>query len=195
MITAHMNIRKKDFVQEPKLLAHPNIPHELSGVAPRVILGDLWWEKTKEQVKRSTDFHCKACGRHRSEDAFHNWIECHEVYWFDYKNNVAKFERVVPLCHTCHSFIHSGRLIALYEEDEEVVTYKKVQTVLEHGFALCAQFGVRPFYTTVEAALFIDMFKGDEKIPATWNPDVSRSKKRWKLDIFGTLFTLEDVRR
>lgn len=193
MITAHMNIRKKDFTQEPKLLAHPNIPTDLSGVAPRIILGDLWWDKTKTQVKRSTDFHCKACGRHRSEDVFHNWIECHEVYWFDYKKKVAKFERVVPLCHTCHAFIHSGRLIALL--DEGVINEEKVETVLEHGFALCSQFGVRPFHSSVEAALYINMFEGSSTIPQTWSPETNKRtiRKRWYLDIFGTLFTKDDI--
>ena len=95
---------------EPELLTHPNIPKPLHGVNPRTIMGKEWWDKNRRIVYAERDFHCFACGGHKKEDKFHNWLECHEDYNINYKTGEVTLKRLVALCHCCHSFLHSGLL-------------------------------------------------------------------------------------
>ena len=55
---------------------------------------------------------------HVSEAEFHNWLEVHETYDIDFKAGVAVYSGAVALCHACHQFIHSGRLLAVLEKGE-----------------------------------------------------------------------------
>jgi len=116
----------------PQLLQHPNIPNPLHGMAPRVIKGQEWWDVTRQAAYASTDYHCLACGMHKTENRYHKWLEAHEDYTIDYKNGIMTVKEIIPLCHSCHNFIHSGRLWVTNRK-----TYTgKIADILKHGIKI-----------------------------------------------------------
>lgn len=102
----------------PEILLHPNIPKPLHGVNPRSIKGKEWWDIERQKAYASTDYHCLACGVYKSEADYHQWLEAHELYDYDYKKGRLTFIELVPLCHCCHNYIHSGRMQALVDKGE-----------------------------------------------------------------------------
>ena len=116
---------------KPKLLQHPNIPKPLHGLAPRVVKGQEWWDVVRQEAYASTNYHCLACGVHKTEAKYHQWLEAHEDYNMDYKNGIMTIKEIIPLCHSCHNFIHSGRLSMTAK------TYPgKIADILEHGIKI-----------------------------------------------------------
>jgi len=97
---------------EPKLLLHPNIPKPMHGVNPRSIKGEDWWNTTRREIYEKQDFRCAACGTHKTEAEFHQWLEAHESYTINYKTGVMRLKKIYGLCHCCHSYIHTGLLAA-----------------------------------------------------------------------------------
>jgi hypothetical protein len=126
------------FTPEPKILTQPNIPKPLHGVNPRTILGEAWWQKQREQAKQRSQNHCAACGGGPNSKALKGkpWLECHEVYDFNYKKGRVTFKEVVALCHYCHNFIHSGRLAMIGGKEK---SWDEIQKILEHGLAVLAE--------------------------------------------------------
>jgi hypothetical protein len=119
------------FKTRPEVLLQPNVPKPLHGVAPRVIFGKEWWDRTRREAYASTGQRCLVCGVHKNSALFHRWLEGHEVYRIDYRKGLAVYVETVPLCHACHCFIHDGRLKALLEKGE--VSLDKYRTVMAHG--------------------------------------------------------------
>lgn len=115
----------------PEILLHPNIVKPLHGLAPREIKGKSWWDKQRQIAYQSTDFHCAACGIHKSRAKYHKWLEAHELYEFDYPRGQMIFKEIVPLCHSCHNFIHSGRLQILFDKGE--IEEEKYLDIMDHG--------------------------------------------------------------
>lgn len=116
---------------DPKILQHPNIPPPLHGRNPRTIMGQLWWDKTRLDVYDSNDFHCLACGVHRNEARYYSRLEAHENYTIDYCTGTVNIKNIIPLCHSCHNFIHSGRLYMISKTEDEI---EKACEILKHGF-------------------------------------------------------------
>jgi len=113
----------------PQLLQHPNIPKPLHGLAPRVIKGQDWWDETRQDAYASTNYHCLACGVHKEKAKYHNWLEAHEDYDINYRTGEVNIKQIIPLCHSCHNFIHSGRLSVTAER-------YKIIDILKHGFKI-----------------------------------------------------------
>ena len=125
----------------PEILLHPNIPKPMHGLAPRVIMGDAWWNENRQIAYRSTDFHCAACGVHKRDAKYHQWLEAHELYEMDYENGKMIFKELVPLCHSCHNFIHSGRLQVLVDKGE--IPESKQRDILKHGKQIIKAAGLK----------------------------------------------------
>ena len=132
------------FELRPEILTHPNIPKPLHGTAPRVIKGNDWWDYERKKAYRKNNNCCYACGNHKSEDKFHNWLEAHEYYNIDYEMGTVELKEIVALCHSCHSFIHSGRLLGEYQAGN--ISKEKSLYVLRRGIRICLENNLKPFF-------------------------------------------------
>lgn len=131
----------------PEILTHPNIPKPMHGINPRTIMGDAWWNKIRQEVYASTNYHCIACGTHKSEVLGKNkWLEAHEFWEIDYILGECRINGIYPLCPYCHSFIHSGRLSKLIESSK--ISKDEAIKILEHGFKILQQNNLQCFMAT-----------------------------------------------
>jgi hypothetical protein len=132
-------IQEKEDCMKPEILLHPNIPKPLHGIAPRVVLGEAWWNVERQKAYAAAGYCCEACGIPKGQAAYHRWLEAHEFYKF--QPGLLKLERLVALCHACHNFIHDGRmrmLVSQYEISEE-----KYHAIMAHGFGLLQKAGIK----------------------------------------------------
>lgn len=135
-------------MMNPEILQHPNIPKPLHGLAPRVVLGQYWWDRTRQKAYESTNYHCIACGVHKTDAKYHQWLEAHENFTMDYNKGIMEINSIIPLCHSCHNFIHSGRLYATLTDDTE----EKAKDILRHGFTILEANDLAAFPGTIEVA-------------------------------------------
>lgn len=122
---------------EPGLLEHPNIPKPLHTLAPRVIKGQEWWDVERKKAYNRAAGRCQACGVEFSKAKKFQRPEAHEIYDYDYCTGRLTFNRVVAICHYCHSFIHSGRLRALRNKNE--ISKEEYKEILDHGNKVLSQ--------------------------------------------------------
>lgn len=115
----------------PELLLHPNIPKPLHGINPRTILGQKWWNAQRQLAYAEHDYHCWACGVHKTSAKYHRWLEAHEVYDIDYGTGRVEMKEVCALCHSCHQYIHDGRMQKLFEQGK--LSFEKYIDILAHG--------------------------------------------------------------
>lgn len=130
-----------DLHLRPELLLLPQIPKPLHGMAPRIVLGRQWWDRTRQEAYRKAWFHCLACGIHKTQARAHKWLEGHEVYRTDYVHGRLYYMETVPLCHFCHNYIHQGRLQALF--DARQITQQRYVAILQHGERILAAAGLK----------------------------------------------------
>lgn len=116
---------------QPEILTHPNIPKPLHGMNPRTIMGKAWWDRERKAVYAAQRHRCLACGIHKKEARYHRWLEAHEFYNIDFEQGRVEFSHLVALCHSCHQFIHSGRLLAVTQKGE--MKKSKALEILQHG--------------------------------------------------------------
>jgi hypothetical protein len=162
---------------KPEILCHPNIPKPLHGINPRTIKGERWWNEERQKIYASTDYHCIACGIHKTEARGHKWIEAHEFWDIDYMTGICKILSIEPLCHYCHNFIHSGRLKMILGKQK--TTYEIIN-ILEHGFKILSENNLPAMFYTIDFAKEIGAKTFDVKsnLPVT-NPSIDW--KDWKL--------------
>ena len=134
---------------KPEILTHPNIPKPLHGVSPRTILGEEAWNKIRKEVYKKYDYHCAACGVHKSEAKKHKWLEAHEYWNINNWTGECEVVSIEPLCHYCHNFIHSGRLKMIVGKEK---TIDEVKDILSHGISVLKQRRLKMFVTTAELA-------------------------------------------
>jgi hypothetical protein len=129
--TEKAKLKRQSWEVEPEILLCDNIPRPMHGMAPRVVFNSRWWDKTRRKAYKSTSFCCKACGVLKFNARGRSWLEAHEVYEIDYLLGRMVYIKTVPLCHYCHSYIHSGRLLASVESGE--IKASKFVAVQQHG--------------------------------------------------------------
>ncbi len=137
----------------PHLLSAPNIPKPLHGLNPRTIMGKPAWDEERQKVYASTDYHCAACGVHKSQAKLHKWLEAHEIFDIDYRRGTATLIEIVPLCHFCHAFIHSGLLRVRARKKK--VSAQHVRDVMIHGCEVLRQCNGEIFQGTAELAYLV----------------------------------------
>ena len=116
---------------DPSILLHPQIPKPLHLLNPRTILGDEWWNKCRQEAYARHKYCCYACGTHKLIAKYHNWLEAHEFYSINYKTGEVKFIELVALCHSCHNYIHKGRMTMVVGTDD--MPEEKYLDILTHG--------------------------------------------------------------
>lgn len=134
----------------PDLLLHPNIPKPLHGVNPRSIKGDAWWDKTRKEVYKKNNNCCFACGVHRYDAKYHQWLEAHESYEINYETGEVKLIEIVALCHSCHNYIHDGRMKAQVAANG-LIEIDKFNDIIEHGNRLVANIEPMPVFEGIIA--------------------------------------------
>jgi hypothetical protein len=130
----------------PSILLHPTIPLPLHGLNPRTMKGKSWWDGVRQIAYATNDFRCWACNVHKSKAKYHRWLEAHEAYKIDYLKGRMELDLIVALCHSCHNFIHKGRLSIL--QDSGKITEEKFLDIITHGVSVLEEAGLsllRPF--------------------------------------------------
>ena len=131
-----------DWKPRPEILQCPQIPKPLHGVAPRVVLGQSWWNRERQAAYKSTNYHCIACEVHKSCAKGRQWLEGHEIYSIDYERGRSTYIETVPLCHYCHNFIHDGRLEALLDAGK--IHHSKYVAIKLHGEEILLKHRLKP---------------------------------------------------
>ena len=136
----HDEEKAKSWKVKPRLLLSSNIPQPLHGVAPRVVLGKKWWDKTRQAAYASTNYHCEACGVHKYKARGPKHLEGHELYRINYSKGNMSYVRTAPLCHFCHQYIHDGRLLWLLESQR--ITFQRYTAIIQHGDRILSEAGL-----------------------------------------------------
>lgn len=131
----------KEYPTNPELLLHANIPKPLHGVNPRTIKGKEWWDKTRKEAYAKRGYHCFACGVHVCDAKYYRWLEAHEFYDIDYETGKVTLNEIVALCHSCHSYIHSGLLTIRMETGQ--ITKKMYKEIMQHGQQVLKKAGLK----------------------------------------------------
>ena len=155
---------------KPQVLGQPNIPKALHGINPRTIMGLTAWKRFS-QIKRVNEPYCHACG---AENCI---LDLHEDYDICYSSLTMRIRDYVPLCKSCHSFIHSGLLRVLVAQ--RAVSKERAKQVLERGFELCKASNIKVFSGTIQLARELGM--GDVMVKSWTPPMNSEGWGQWKL--------------
>lgn len=116
-------------------------------------MGQEKWDELRLEIYAKYDYHCAACGVHKSQARGHQWLEAHEYYSIDYHAGRVEIESIEPLCHYCHNFIHSGRLKMIMGKEK---TREEVVEILEHGFMVLSENRLQVFPHTLQLARSVD---------------------------------------
>lgn len=115
----------------PEILLGGNIPPPMHGLAPRVVMGRKWWDKTRKAAAQATRQHCLACGVSKWQAKGRQYLEGHEVFDIDYLLGRMVYVETVPLCHFCHSYIHDGLLRILLATRK--ISHARYVAIIQHG--------------------------------------------------------------
>jgi hypothetical protein len=133
----------------PQILTHPNIPKPLHGLNPRNVLGKDWWDTERRKAQAKYLYRCAACGTTKSNAKKHKWLEGHEFFNINYGTGLCEVVEIVPLCHYCHNFIHSGRLSQIAGAEKTVY---EVKDILSHGLSILEANNLQAFPGTIDLA-------------------------------------------
>lgn len=151
----------------PELLLHPNVPKPLHGMSPRELLGKEWWDKVRQEVYKQAEYRCQACDTPKVWAKYHKWLEAHEVYKYDYTIGRARMVEIVALCHSCHSFIHSGYLRVRL--DRGLIDPKQFQEIVAAGNRLTKNLPKPTVPTEIAEWSKWHIVIGDRIFPTKWS--------------------------
>jgi hypothetical protein len=140
-------------------------------------MGKAAWDEKRCAVYASTDFHCAACGVHKRDALFHAWLEAHEIFRIDYAKGAATLIEIVPLCHACHAFIHSGLLRIRARKKE--VSSDHVRQIMSHGCAVLRDGSGRIFSGTAELCDLVSVDRS--RIPVMPKPRKMATWGAWRM--------------
>jgi len=123
--------KEKPKFKRPDILLHPQIPKPLHGLNPRNLLGQDWWDIQRKKAYAENNYCCWACGIHKNDAKYFQHLEAHECYLYDYDNCSAEMIEVTALCHSCHSYIHDGKM--LMDLRKGLIPKSKFDDILAHG--------------------------------------------------------------
>jgi hypothetical protein len=120
--------------RRPEVLAAPAIPLPMHGMAPRIVLGQDWWDRERKAAFHRTCQHCVACGAGRKEPGRCQVLSGHECYAIDWERGRMTYVETVPLCERCHSFVHPGYLEVRLVKGE--ISAEEYAAIMVHGWSL-----------------------------------------------------------
>ncbi len=161
------------------ILADFNIPKPLHGLNPRTIKGQGWWDEQRCKAYKKHNYHCWACGTHKSNGLVKDrlWLEAHEQYNYiiDKGKGVLTLREIVALCPACHNFIHSGRLVKLVENEEVDLAF--AFTILHRGLTLLKKAGMEPNVFAMHAA---NLLSEEYHNTPSWAQEVKVWLDKWQ---------------
>jgi len=152
---------------DPSILQHPNIPKPLHGLNPRTLLGQSWWDKQRQRAYLKHMYHCHACGIHKDEALYRQYLEAHEYYDIDYARGRMQLTDIVALCYACHNFIHSGRLYVLLLKGE--IPPDRFILIMERGFANLMAADLRYHHHSINVAIQAESYFDMLGIEVSWD--------------------------
>ena len=78
------------------------------------------WDMVRKSTYSEANGKCMICGRPSKR------LEAHEQWSYDLETETQKLERVIAVCHDCHSVIHIGRTQLMGDEDRAIAHFCKV---------------------------------------------------------------------
>lgn len=81
-------------------------PMPLHGVNPRNMMGQFYWDDLRIKTYKEYDYKCGICGSNGQEQGFRHRVEAHELWDYDFDNEIQIFRGVIALCPICHKIYH-----------------------------------------------------------------------------------------
>lgn len=187
-LTVELPYRKPKF-RRPELLLHREIPYSLIGVNPRSLMEQDRWDVVRREVYAQNNYCCFACGTHKLDAEYKNWLEAHETYEYDEDTCIATLKEIVALCHSCHSFIHVRNLVTEQIFHRTNVRKKKlayigergIQLLLSAGFEVPAEKIVYLYpYLSTDLQKEFDIESASKKLLSNNDPCFNKWKLRWE---------------
>ena len=149
------------------LIAMPNLPKPLHGMAPRTLLGKPAWDEMRKSCYEAAGMKCEVCGAEVGKDIKKIQLHAHEVYNIDYKKGTSTFVRCVALCARCHlGGIHTGRAITLFKHNNPLYPKEFLLSGAENAFKLVYEYNQEHHGADVRLySTFLDYLKNDDLRP------------------------------
>ena len=172
------------------ILTMPNIPHALhgEGLQPRTILGKTTWDHMRKRCYYEAEYKSEITGEVPPKGQLH----AHELFSYDYDKQEGVFQRCIALTKREHDFIHSGRLLTMFNNGVAYYPKSYVLDVIENGFRIISDYNkehpndlpLRCFSTILDGLKNPDLAKELAELIEKYDikfyePHIPRHK-RWK---------------
>lgn len=139
-------MNREPFFRRPTILSQPNIPKPLHGMTPARLMGKMWWDARHSEAYGANNFCCWACGIDKDQARYHQWLEGHAQFTYDYLQGTLEFSEVAALCHSCHGFIHSGLTYMKLQAGK--IDQDRANYIMKRGDEILGDVGQNPWTGT-----------------------------------------------